>query len=300
MKSENRTRSVLYVPADNRRALDKIIASPDALGADAVIFDLEDAVAPQHKKSAREALRQVLQQKRPACQVLVRINALSSPWGTEDLLAAMAIAPDAIVLPKVDGPEQIDELLSAFEASDVPPHVRLWAMIESPLGILNVAAIAQRAQADDPRLQALLMGLNDLSLASGVPLLPGREAFLPWMMNCQIAARAYGLLAIDGVFTALDDEPLYDIECAQAVRLGFDGKSLIHPKQIATCNDAFMPSERAVLEARSIVRAFADPANQAKGVLRVDGKMVEHLHLRNAQRVLLQAGLTTACGENDS
>ncbi len=300
IKPESPMRSVLYVPADKRRAVEKIIDSPDALGADAVIFDMEDAVAPQNKALARETLREMLDHKWPACQVLVRVNALASEWGTEDLLAAMAIAPNAIVLPKVDVPGQIDDVLSVFEASDVAPSVRLWAMIESPLGVINVASIAQRAQAADPRLQALLLGLNDLSLATGVPQLPGRQAFLPWLMNCQIAARAYGLLIIDGVFTVLDDGPGYAAECYSAMQMGFDGKSLIHPNQIAVCNEAFTPDEDAVLNAQAIVQAFADPLNAGKGVLSVNGKMVEHLHLLSAQRVLLQKGLTNMRGENDS
>lgn len=282
-------RSVLYVPANNARAVAKIIENPTALDADAVVFDLEDAVAPEQKLSAREALRGLLTSKRPACRVLVRINALDSEWGTEDFLAALAIVPDAIVLPKVESSDDIDAALSAFEASDAPQSIRLWAMIESPMALLNIAQIAACARADDPRLEALMLGTNDLSLTTGVPLVAGRAAYEPWLMQCVAAARAYGLFLVDGVYTALDASAEYEAECLQGAALGFDGKSLIHPKQISICNAAFTPGSCAVAEAQAICDAFADPANAGKAVLTVGNKMVEFLHLSAAKRILSKA-----------
>lgn len=285
-------RSVLYVPANNARAVAKIIESPIALDADAVVFDLEDAVAPEHKRIAREGLRDLLNAKRPACRVLVRINALASEWGTEDFLAALAMKPDAIVLPKVDGGQDIDAALSAFEASDAPESIRLWAMIESPMALLNIAQIAERAHADDRRLQAFMLGTNDLSLSTGVPLVAGRAAYQPWILHCVAAARAYGLSIVDGVYTSLDDDAGFEEECLQGAALGLDGKSVIHPKQISICNSAFTPGAEAVREAQAICAAFADPANVGKAVLTVNNKMVEFLHLKAAKRALSKAGIS--------
>lgn len=284
-------RSVLYVPANNERAVAKILESPTALDADAVVFDLEDAVAPEHKLRAREALRNLLSTKRPKCRTLVRVNALDSEWGTEDFLAAIAMAPDAIVLPKVDDGSDIDAALSAFEASDAPEHIRLWAMIESPMALLKIAQIAARGRVDDSRMQALMLGTNDLSLSTGVPLVAGRAAYEPWILQCVAAARAYGLSIVDGVFTSLDNDPGLKSECAHGAALGLDGKSLIHPNHVSICNAAFTPDADSISEAQAICDAFADPANTGKAVLTVNNKMVEFLHLRAAERTLSKAGL---------
>lgn len=290
MTDQKSLRSVLYVPANNARAVEKIVESPTALNADAVVFDLEDAVAPEHKSAAREALRDLLVLKRPACRVLVRVNALDSEWGTEDFLAALAVTPDGIVLPKVESGSDIDAALSACEASDAPQTIRLWAMVESPMALLNIAQIAARARADDARLEALMLGTNDLSLTTGVPLAAGRAAYKPWIMQCVAAARAFGLNIIDGVYTALDNDCEFEAECLQGAALGLDGKSLIHPKQIAVCNAAFTPDASSVAEAQAICDAFADPANAGKAVLTVGNKMVEFLHLKAAKRTLSKVG----------
>lgn len=291
MNKYNAFRSILYVPADNQRAVAKVLDSPDMLGADCVIFDLEDSITGVGKADAREALRAALAGSRPKGRVLVRINALGTEWGSEDFLAVLAMVPDGIVLPKVDKATDIEAALSAFEASDAPASIRLWGMIESPLALMNIGEIAAMAQADDPRLEALMLGTNDLALLTGTPLLPGRAAYLPWMMQCLAAARAYGLALVDGVYTDLKDTDGFQAECEQGATLGMDGKSLIHPGQIAACMAAFTPDEAEVLEAKAICAAFADPVNAGKGVLTVHNKMVEFLHLKAAQRLLMKAGL---------
>lgn len=291
MNKYNAFRSILYVPADNQRAIAKVLDSPDMLGADCVIFDLEDSITGVGKADAREALRAALAGSRPKGRVLVRINALGTEWGSEDFLAVLAMVPDGIVLPKVDKATDIEAALSAFEASDAPASIRLWGMIESPLALMNIGEIAAMAQADDPRLEALMLGTNDLALLTGTPLLPGRTAYLPWMMQCLAAARAYGLALVDGVYTDLKDTDGFQAECEQGATLGMDGKSLIHPGQIAACMAAFTPDEAEVLEAKAICAAFADPVNAGKGVLTVHNKMVEFLHLKAAQRLLMKAGL---------
>lgn len=291
MNKYNAFRSILYVPADNQRAVAKVLDSPDMLGADCVIFDLEDSITGVGKADAREALRAALAGSRPKGRVLVRINALGTEWGSEDFLAVLAMVPDGIVLPKVDKATDIEAALSAFEASDAPASIRLWGMIESPLALMNIGEIAAMAQADDPRLEALMLGTNDLALLTGTPLLPGRVAYLPWMMQCLAAARAYGLALVDGVYTDLKDTDGFQAECEQGATLGMDGKSLIHPGQIAACMVAFTPDEAEVLEAKAICAAFADPVNAGKGVLTVHNKMVEFLHLKAAQRLLMKAGL---------
>lgn len=284
-------RSILYVPADKPRAMAKVLDSPDGLGADGVIFDLEDAVAPPHKAGAREALRRALAGLRPATRILVRINPLDSAWGAEDFLAVLSMAPDGIVLPKVDSAAEIKAALSACEASDAHASIRLWAMIESPLAVLNSAAIAAMAKADDARLEALMLGTNDLALITGTPLIEGRQAYLPWIMQCLAAARAHGVALVDGVYTDLRNEQGFRSECEQGAALGLDGKSLIHPDQIAICTAAFTPAEQDILEAEAICRAFADPQNSGKAVLTVNNKMVEFLHLKAARRTLMKAGL---------
>lgn len=291
MNKQTAFRSILYVPADNQRAVAKVLDSPDMLGADCVIFDLEDSITSAGKAVARDALRSALDGKSPGGRVLVRINGLETDWGTEDFLAVLAMRPDGIVLPKVETARDIQTVLDAFEASDAPASVRLWGMIESPLALLNIAEIAAMAQVEGSRLDALMLGTNDLALQTGTPLVPGRAAYLPWIMQCLTAARAYGLALIDGVYTDLKDMEGFRDECAQGALLGLDGKSLIHPNQIADCRVAYTPADAEVAEARAICAAFADPDNAGKAVLTVNNKMVEFLHLKAAQRVLAKAGL---------
>jgi citrate lyase subunit beta / citryl-CoA lyase len=276
-------RSVLFVPASNERALAKLAS----LQMDAVILDLEDAVAPDMKDAARENLRRFFK-TRPRSNVTfaIRINALGTQWGGEDLLAARACKPDAIVLPKVESPQDILTASDALSETDAPDSVKLWAMIETPRGILNLAAIVALGAHGKSRLECLVAGTNDLMLATGAKT---RAAMTQWLAQILIAARAGGLAALDGVFNDFKNSAGFESEFADARELGFDGKTLIHPDQIEAANLAFAPTSAEVAGARTIVQAFERSENAGHNVLAVNGKMVERLHLEIAQAVLARA-----------
>jgi citrate lyase subunit beta/citryl-CoA lyase len=277
-------RSVLYVPADKPRA----IAKARTLPVDAVILDLEDSVAPEGKAAAREALREALAEPLP-CAVAVRINGLDTEWATEDLLAAIAVGADAVLVPKVDGPGAVSMVAEALDQADALDSTEIWAMIETPVALLHLAAIA--ALADEPQvpLAAFVIGTNDLSLATRVPQSEDRAAFVPWFMQIVAAARAHGIDVVDGPCNVFRDIARLEVECRQARALGMDGKSLIHPGQIATANRIFAPSAEERASAEEIAAAFARPENSDKGVISLDGRMVERLHLVEAERVLVLA-----------
>ncbi|OQP86120.1 CoA ester lyase [Rhizobium rhizosphaerae] len=297
-------RSVLTVPADNPRALAKLAN----LACDAVIYDLEDAVAPENKAAARAALVAHLDALSPdrhagpdrqtgkdPIERIVRINALSAGEqgpanpGLADLEAVLPFAPDAILLPKVENPGDVQQVADHLEEADVPATVRLWAMIETPRGLLNVAAIAAAGRTSGGRLDCLVPGLNDLAKATGVLPQPGRPYLVPYLMQVLLAARAFGLDAIDAVFNAISDGAGFAEECRQARAMGFDGKMLIHPAQIAPANAAFGIDPADLARARAIIAAFAEPDQAGKGVIRLDGEMVELLHLAQAERLVARA-----------
>jgi citrate lyase subunit beta/citryl-CoA lyase len=276
-------RSVLYVPASNQRALAKIASLP----ADAVIIDLEDAVAPEEKVSAREGLRSWFGEKpETAAELIIRINPLSSDWGADDLALAASLEPGGILLPKADTPRDILEAGDALDDEAVPDGVRLWAMIETPRAMLNIGAIAELGRDRASRLSALVAGTNDLFKETGVM---ERRLMVPWLMQMVLAARAGGLVVLDGVMNSFSDLDAFERECAEAAAMGFDGKTLIHPSQIEPANSAFAPSEAMLAEARAIVEAFGKPENAGKGVLAIDGRMVERLHLVQAERLIARA-----------
>jgi citrate lyase subunit beta/citryl-CoA lyase len=277
-------RSVLYVPADKPRA----IARARTLPADAVIFDLEDAIAPEGKAAARETLREALAEPL-RCEVAVRINALDTEWATEDILAAVAIRASAVLVPKVDGPASLRTVAEALDQADAGDAIGVWAMIETPKALLHLAAIAQLAEDPHVRIGCFVIGINDLSVATRVPLAGQRTAFLPWFMQIVAAARAHGIDVIDGTCNDFRDAARLEAECRQARSLGMDGKSLIHPDQIATANRIFAPSEEEIAEAERIVAVFARPENRRKGVVGLDGRMLERLHLAEAERTLVLA-----------
>ena len=277
-------RSVLYTPASNPKAL----AKARALAAEAIIIDLEDSVAPDHKTAARaSAVATIKAAGFGGREVVLRVNGAHTPWGAEDFAAAIAAAPDAILLPKVDGPETILAAEQALRKAGAPERVKLWAMIETPLAILNVAAIAGAVA--DSRLTALVMGLNDLAKETGARLTPGRPAALAWLSLSVAAARAYGCDIVDGVYNDFNDAAGFKAECEQGRDLGFDGKTLIHPSQIEICNAAFAPSAAELAAARAIIAAFALPENIGKGAIQIEGKMVERLHAERARRILAVA-----------
>lgn len=273
-------RSVLYLPGSNARALDKARNLP----ADALILDLEDAVAPDAKIAARQRVLDALAQGGYAPrEVVIRINGLDTPWGRDDLQAAATSDADAVLLPKIDQPRQIAsaaEILAQAGASD---RMALWIMLETPLGVLNAVSIA----VSHPRVQVLVMGNEDLGHALRVRADGDRTGLLTAMSQCVLAARVHGREILDGVYTALDDPEGLEQICEQGRRLGFDGKTLIHPRQIDTANRVFGPDAEAVERARRIVTAWEQAGG--KGVIVLDGRMIEHLHVGEARRILALA-----------
>ena len=275
-------RSVLYMPGSNPRALEKARELP----ADVLILDLEDAVAPEAKLQARDAVAKAIQQGFGDREVLVRINGLDTRWWVEDIDAAASARPDAVLVPKVSSPRQLQDLAARLVDMGTDPHVRVWAMMETPLAMLNVRDIAAAALDSETRLAGFVMGTNDLAKDTRARLVPGRAPMLPWLMNCLAAARAYGLDILDGVYNDIGDAAGFAAECRQARDLGFDGKTLIHPRQIEPCNEAFSPTAEEVDAARKIIAAFDLPENENKGVLQIDGRMVERLHAEMARRTV--------------
>ena len=275
-------RSVLYVPASNEKALAKI----GQLACDAVIVDLEDAVVPGEKLAARARLAGVFAARPSRCEMIVRINPLSGEWGNDDLAAAIACAPDAILLPKVDTARDILEVGDALDDAAAPDETKLWAMIETPKALINSGAIAELGRDPASRLACFVAGTNDLAKETGVA---DRRHMAPWLMQMVLAAKAGGLDLLDGVYNDFRDADGFARECAEAAAMGFDGKTLIHPAQIEAANRAFSPSKAAVMQARAVVDAFARPENAGRGVIALDGKMVERLHLAQAEKLLAKA-----------
>ena len=278
-------RSVLYMPATNDRALAKL----PGLACDAVIIDLEDAVAPQEKAVARSKIGALFASRPFPREMVLRINALSSEWGRDDLAAAAACSPDAVLLPKVETPRDILDAEEALRAAGAAETVRLWAMIETPKLMLNLGGVADLSQPPATRLDCLVAGTNDLVRETRVLATPGRRILMPWLLQMVLAARAGGLVMLDGVSNNFRDVAAFERECEEARAMGFDGKTLIHPTQIEAANKAFAPSADELAEAEAIVKAFAAPENAGKGVIALDGRMVERLHLAEAERLLAQA-----------
>ena len=266
-------RSVLFLPASNARAVEKA----RTLACDLAILDLEDAVAPEAKAEARAAAVEAVRSGGFAPRLGVRINGPDTPWGEADLAALAAGGAELIVAPKVDTADAVRAL-----SGRLPASAALWAMIETPAALLNLPAIAG---AGAP-LEALMLGVNDLAVGLGTAPAAGRDPLKPWLAATVAAARAHGLAAIDGVYNDFADAEGFAAECAQARLYGFDGKSLIHPSQIAPANAAFTPSQEEVAHARAVVAAFAAPEAAGRGAIRVEGRMVERLHLAAAERLL--------------
>jgi citrate lyase subunit beta/citryl-CoA lyase len=276
-------RSVLYVPASNDRALAKIAA----LGCDAVILDLEDAVAPAEKVAAREKLSAFMKQ-RPAGgpEIIIRINPVASEWGADDLLLAGTLQPDGILLPKVDTPRDILEAGDVLDDNFAEDSTKLWAMIETPKAILNLGAIAELGRDPASRLAGFVAGTNDLAKETGISVARDRRYLVPLLVQMVVAARAGGLVVLDGVVNAFKDAERFSRECEEAAGMGFDGKTLIHPDQIEPANKAFAPDAEAIAEARAVVAAFALAENAGKGAIAIGGRMVERLHLTQAEALL--------------
>ncbi len=277
-------RSCLYMPASNARALEKAKTLP----ADTIIFDLEDAVAPEAKAEARiQACAAVTSGAYGPRELVVRINGMDTDWFADDMKQVCASGADAVLVPKIQSAADIVALTDLMEKEHAPENTKLWAMIEMPLAVLHIGGIA--AQAEEGRLSAFVMGFNDL--AKEMRAEQDRALFTPAMAQTVMAARAHDMAVLDSVYNDFRDPNGLEAECKQGRRYGFDGKTLIHPSQIEIANRVFAPGEEQIVEARAIVAAFADPANAGKGVITVDGKMTEILHLRQAEQTLVFADM---------
>jgi citrate lyase subunit beta / citryl-CoA lyase len=276
-------RSVLYMPGSNARAIEKA----RTLAADAVILDLEDSVAPDAKAAARRQVTDAVSAGGfGAREVIVRINGLDTQWWLDDLNAVGKAKPDAVLVPKVSMPNHLEDVAERLVDISADQKIRVWAMMETPLAMLNARDIAAAASDMETRLAAFVMGTNDLAKETRAKIAPGRAAMLPWLMNCVAAARAFGLDILDGVYNDLADAEGFSRECAQGRDMGFDGKTLIHPNQIGPCNAAFSPSAEDVAQAKNIIAAFELPENRDKGVVQLDGRMIERLHADVARRTV--------------
>lgn len=276
-------RSVLFVPASNARALEKSLT----LAPDCVIYDLEDSVAPETKISARDALAaHFSQHPKVGFERVVRVNAADTEWGKGDVAASAKMGADAVLLPKVERPQDVIDAANRLDRHDAHVAMQVWAMIETPRGILNADEIAVLGRRSAARLGCFVVGPNDIALATGVRPQAGRPYLVPWLMQILLAARAGGLDVLDGVYNDFRDSTGFEAECVQAALMGFDGKTLIHPLQIEPANRAFSPSDEEVAHALAVIAAFAEPQNADKGVVSINGQMVERLHLEMAERLL--------------
>jgi citrate lyase subunit beta/citryl-CoA lyase len=279
-------RSVLYMPGSNARALEKARTLP----ADGVILDLEDSVAPDAKETARQQVANAVKAGGfGPREVFIRINAVDTPWHADDLAAAAQAAPDAILIPKVTNPETLEMIGRRLLDMHTPIKTRVWAMIETPLAIFNALSIAGAARDSETRLAGFVVGTNDLAKDTRARLVPGRAPMLPWLSACIAAARINGIDVLDGVYNDLGNTEGFIAECLQGVEFGFDGKTLIHPSQIDPCNKTFSPSGDEVAWARRMIAAFDMAENKSKGVLSIDGRMVERLHADMARRTVVIA-----------
>lgn len=285
-------RSLLFVPGDSPKKQQKGLEC----GADALILDLEDSVAPDAKEAARGQVMAAARGDFGGREVVIRVNGQHTPWGPDDLIAAAAAGPDAILLPKVDGPGAIMVAARVLRENGAPEKTRLWAMMETPNAVLNAGQIAACAADSASRLAVLVMGLNDLAKETRARLTPGRPTMTAWLANCVAAARAHGVDLIDGVYNDIKDLDGFRAECEQGRDMGLDGKTLIHPSQIDICNEVFAPTAAEVESARAIIDAFALPDNAGKGVIQLNGKMVELLHADMARRTLAIAEAIAALG----
>jgi len=290
-------RSALYMPGSNARALEKARTLP----ADVLILDLEDAVAPVAKATARNQVAAAVADRAFGLrEVVVRINGLDSEWGRDDLVAIAAAGPDAILVPKVASAEAVAVVQDLAEAAGAPALTRLWAMMELPVAVLDPLAIARAAEELGSRLAAFVMGTNDLAKETGMRLVAGRAPMLGWLANCVAAARTMNLVILDGVHNDFRDDAGLAAECEQGRDLGMDGKTLIHPSQLVTCNKVFSPSANEVDAAHRVIEAFARPENRGLAAIEVDGRMVELLHAEIAQRTVAMAEAIVAVEEKMS
>jgi citrate lyase subunit beta / citryl-CoA lyase len=276
-------RSVLYMPGSNARAIEKARSLP----ADGVILDLEDAVAPDAKEQARKQVTDAVKAGGFGTrEVFIRVNGIDTQWHADDLAAAAHAGPDAVLIPKIGRVDQLELIGQRLLDMKTDHKTRVWAMIETPEAIFNINALAAEARDSETRLAGFVMGTNDLAKETRARLLPGRAPMLPWLATCLLAAHAHGIDILDGVYNNLSDAKGFEEECIQARDMGFDGKTLIHPNQIEPCNGVFSPGADEVAHARKLIAAFDLPENKDKGVVQVEGRMVERMHAEMARRTV--------------
>ncbi|MEI8393010.1 MAG: CoA ester lyase [Actinomycetes bacterium] len=271
-------RSVLYMPAANERALDKAKSIP----ADALIFDLEDAVSPDAKPDARRnAVAAARSGEYGNKEITIRCNGLETQWGADDLTAAAMAGVSAVVIPKINSVREVEAVSSALATAGAPGSMKIWAMIETPTAIFDVRAIAAH-----PRVQTLVMGTNDLAKELRATQVRGRAPLMHHLATALLAAREAGKIILDGVFNDIKDADAFRDECLQGAQMGFDGKTLIHPSQVEIANDVWAPTADEVDYAQRVIAAFEEATAEGRGVITVDGRMIENLHVDNARQVL--------------
>jgi citrate lyase subunit beta / citryl-CoA lyase len=275
-------RSVLYMPGANERALEKARTLP----ADALILDLEDAVAPEAKTEARQRVcAAVGSGAYGRRELVIRVNGLDTPWHTEDVRAAAEAGPDAVLVPKVNSAVEVHAIERMLADAGAPDRTAIWAMVETPVALLSAEALCGASE----RLTVLVIGTNDLAKELHAEHVPGRAPLLGALSLALLAARATGKVILDGVYNDIRDLPGFEAECLQGRQLGFDGKTLIHPGQLEPCNRIFAPSGADVAGAREVIDAFEEARREGRGVVTVNGRMIENLHVDNARRVLALA-----------
>ena len=289
MNARRPRRSAMYVPAINQRAIEK----SRSLDMDSVIFDLEDAVAPEMKQQARAQLVQAFAAGGFGHrETVIRVNAVDTDDFEQDLDAVARCRPHAVLLPKVSRPEDLEALAGRLAAHGLPASVLAWAMVETVDALADLDAIVTAGRSLRSRLDCLVVGTNDIAKETGVDAGEQRRYLVPWLMNVVLVAKRHRVCVLDGVWNDFADREGFDAEARQSVKMAFDGKTLIHPTQVEPANRIFSPSADALAQARSIAEAFARPENAGKGVINLDGQMVERLHLEQAQRLLeMQAAI---------
>jgi citrate lyase subunit beta/citryl-CoA lyase len=287
-------RSLLFMPGSNARALEKA----RTLVADGIILDLEDSVAPDAKAVARDQIAKAVAAKGfGKREVLIRINALDSPWWVDDIGMAGKVQPDGILVPKISTVEDLNAV--ADRLSDINAHasIKVWAMIETARAVLDADKLAAASEDSEVRLAGFVFGPNDIARETRIRMKPGRAAMIPMITHCILATRAHGLEILDGPYGDIGNVDGFAEECAQGRDLGFDGKTLIHPSHIDACNAIFTPPEAEVTEARKIIAAFEKPENASRGAIQLDGRMVERLHAEMARRTIEIADAIAAMGQ---
>lgn len=280
-------RSVLYMPGANERALEKA----KGLDADALILDLEDAVAPDAKAEARDRVCAAASSgEYGSKEVAIRVNGLTTQWHAEDIAAAAKAGPAAVVVPKVDSVADVHAIERGLEAGGAPDSTKIWAMVETPVAMLHAEEIAAASE----RLTVLVMGTNDLAKELHAEHVPGRQPLLTGLGLCLLAARATGKVILDGVYNDIKDEAGFEAECLQGRQMGFDGKTLIHPSQLEPANRIWAPTAEAVEDAAALIATFEEAIAAGKGVVTHNGRMIENLHVDNARRILAVADAIAA------